>query len=104
MVTFFLHTISLEQTVFENMDYCLFLSVPHPYHMHSPEEHQQRAAVSPAPLLLFFPVEVLKSFLFLPSPSISLRLMGALDPSISAALQATEGWDSTIGGCTGCSD
>ncbi len=43
------------------------LSVPPPYHMHSPEGHQQRAAVSPAPLLCFFPVEVLKSFLFLPS-------------------------------------
>ncbi|CAB1414569.1 unnamed protein product [Pleuronectes platessa] len=38
--------------------------------MQSPEEHRQRAASSPSPMLLLFPVAVLKTFLFLPpSPS-----------------------------------
>lgn len=73
----------------------------HPYHMCSLEERQQRAAVtclSPPPSLLSFPVKVLSSFLFLPpSPSVSPHLWGAPDPSISKALQATEGWDCRIG-------
>lgn len=49
------------------------------------------------PPLLCLRVEVLESFFFCVS-NCAFHLRGALDPSISATLQATEGWDSGLMG------
>ena len=83
-------------------------SGPHPYHIQSPEEPRQRAALGESSLVSFSHAASLPrrgvEKLPLPVSLVSIHLWGALAPSISTALQASEGWDGRIEGCGGRSD